>query len=337
MEPRVCPFRPVLLAIVLALGCGSTSPPDVSVVVGFFPPGTAPAGYHEAKAKVSRGPATIVIGGMPLEYDPVHDQYQASLPDLHEVDVSVTVEGLKLTGSLSRRARDVSCTITGPTELHWDFGAEARWGWDREWYPGSPGIGLIDASDVDGPLLWPENIPTTLIRPSYFMGPQGYPPDGGYQAFIGPVPAPDHPVNEVIVVADGIDIVGALTIDPPPSDPRTAPPTTFWGIANLCALSVPVSPATLVSISIEGPLHYQLVQGLAGTLHLLGHFSDGSRADVTERATWTSSDPSIISLGDSLDAQSHVWAEDVYTEARGTAQITGTFKGLSASATVVVN
>jgi hypothetical protein len=102
--------------------------------------------------------------------------------------------------------------------------------------------------------------------------------------------------------------------------------TPVWGVANLCARSVPVNSAALVSVSIEGRLDYPFNPGVVGSLQAVGRFSDGTTADLAGMATWTSSDASILRVSGGQVIVGNV----------GSVQITATVNGLSASVPVVV-
>ena len=314
----------VVLVAGLGFACGTKAPtaPDVTVVVGFFPHGMAPPGYHEAKAKIRHGDsntsvtdAVVQVAGVRLDYDPVHDQYQAAVGDPLVVDVDVTADGFRLTGELLRRAQDATCTIE-PDSLHQGFPSTVRWSWDTDWTPYSAGIGLADPSNIDGPLLWPSSPPgqpSQLVEDSSFARSDGL-PDGGYQLQLPELPEP-HP-DHLLLVVESIDSVGQLK-----GGGR-------WGIANLCGRMVSATSAPLTSLSIEGRLAYPLTQGSAGSLTVIGHFGDGTTAEVTDLATWTSSDETILAV---------LAGGSVFTKALGTAQITATVHGVSGSVSVEVD
>jgi hypothetical protein len=259
-----------------------------------------------------------MIAGVRLDYDPVHDQYQAAIGDPGTVDVTITADGFTLSGSLSRQAPDAGCAITEPDVVHWGFESRAEWSWDGDSQQyGNTGIGLADPSDIDGPLFWPVWPPGSLIEDWSFKKPEPpFPPDGGYGVSIPPLQPPQHPVDQLWVVAERIDNVGMLS-------GGTSP---LWGIANLCGRSVPVNSASLVSIAIDGQLDYPFNTGWIGSLHAVGRFSDGTSADLTGTATWTSSDESIVVIA----------GGSVIVRGVGTVQVTAAMGDVSATVPVVV-
>jgi uncharacterized protein YjdB len=68
------------------------------------------------------------------------------------------------------------------------------------------------------------------------------------------------------------------------------------GVAAAGAAAVTVTPAELVSLSVS-PSDAWLAKGTGAVLRAAGVFSDGTRADLTGSVTWTSSDPSVVSVG----------------------------------------
>jgi uncharacterized protein YjdB len=68
------------------------------------------------------------------------------------------------------------------------------------------------------------------------------------------------------------------------------------GVAAVGAAAVTVTPAELVSISVA-PADAWLAKGTGAVLRAAGVFSDGTHADLTGAVTWTSSDPSVVAVG----------------------------------------
>jgi trimeric autotransporter adhesin len=71
---------------------------------------------------------------------------------------------------------------------------------------------------------------------------------------------------------------------------------TFQAVSNSTPLTV--NAANLNSISIE-PANASIAQGTRIQLAAIGTFNDGGTRDVTHNATWSVSDPTIVSIGTS--------------------------------------
>lgn len=89
-----------------------------------------------------------------------------------------------------------------------------------------------------------------------------------------------------------------------------------------------VSAATISSLTITSPASATLVAGKTLQLRVVGTFSDGSSQDLTDAAAWSSSDTGVATVpGAGL----------VSAVAQGTADITASFGGQSATQTVEVS
>lgn len=96
------------------------------------------------------------------------------------------------------------------------------------------------------------------------------------------------------------------------------------------AVTVSVSAAVATSLAIS-PGSLNQPKGTGATLTARATFSDGTSQDVTTDATWTSSDPAVAAVGDTIGSKGALTAVDI-----GTATITAAFQSLSAEAAVTV-
>jgi len=93
-----------------------------------------------------------------------------------------------------------------------------------------------------------------------------------------------------------------------------------------------VSAATVSSLSITPPASATLVTGKTLQLQAVGTFSDGSSQDLTDAAAWSSSDNGVATVGTTVPGAGLVSAV-----AQGTADITASFGGQSATQTLEVS
>ncbi|HET9620428.1 MAG TPA: Ig-like domain-containing protein, partial [Kofleriaceae bacterium] len=110
--------------------------------------------------------------------------------------------------------------------------------------------------------------------------------------------------------------------------PGAATITATIGLVSATA-SVTVSAATLQAVAIA-PATLTLPLGQTGALTATGTFSDGTTADVTQTATWTTSAPLVAGVGNLA------LAGKVIALVPGTATITATIGTTTATATVTV-
>ncbi len=92
--------------------------------------------------------------------------------------------------------------------------------------------------------------------------------------------------------------------------------------------TVSVSAATLSSISVS-PSTAQLAQGAQQSFQATGHYSDGSTFSLTQQATWSSANSSIVTVGSSTGLAA--------AGAAGTSSVTATLGAVSGSASVTVS
>ncbi len=103
---------------------------------------------------------------------------------------------------------------------------------------------------------------------------------------------------------------------------------TLSGKTASAAMSV--TPAVLVSLEVT-PSAVSLPKGSSANLALTSIWSDGTKQDVTDAATWSSSDPSVASVSMAPGSAGRITANAV-----GSATVTASYGGKSASAGVAV-
>jgi hypothetical protein len=120
---------------------------------------------------------------------------------------------------------------------------------------------------------------------------------------------------------------GVATVADGAISPVTAGDVTitaaFGGFDDTAAVTV--SPAELLSIAIDPPM-LSVAAGTSVTLTATGSYDDGSTADLTDAATWTSTDDAIATApGGALEALTP-----------GNATITASFEGVDGSMDILV-
>jgi hypothetical protein len=104
---------------------------------------------------------------------------------------------------------------------------------------------------------------------------------------------------------------------------------TLWSVSG--ALSLAVTGAALTALEIDPGGAISVPEGLTQPLSAVGTFSDGSTQDLTQQASWLSSDPLVASVSNAAGS-----AGVLAGIAQGTAVVTAMVLGLSASAAVTV-
>jgi uncharacterized protein YjdB len=94
--------------------------------------------------------------------------------------------------------------------------------------------------------------------------------------------------------------------------------------------TVTVTTATMTSLQIT-PAQLSLQMGSISQLQAIGVFSDLTTQDESYSVSWTSSDPSIVTVGDDYYSKG-----TITTNGPGTATITASFMGVTGSTTVTV-
>ena len=127
--------------------------------------------------------------------------------------------------------------------------------------------------------------------------------------------------NTAIVTVNGSTVTAVR--------PGTTTLTLSYG-GLTTSVPVTVSSATLTSVALSTSA-LTLARTTSGPLTLTGTYSDASTADLTTQANWTSTAPSTASVG-----ANGFGALVVTGTAVGTAQVTASFGGFTASATITV-
>jgi len=128
-----------------------------------------------------------------------------------------------------------------------------------------------------------------------------------------------------VVAVDGTGLVTT----PSGGSPGTAVLTASRGSITGTTV-VTVTQPVLSSIDVFGDT--PIIVGTVGSYTATAFYSDGSFADVTAQATWTSSSPTVATV-DNMPAA----AGTVTAVGAGTATLTAVFSGVSGAATVTVN
>ncbi len=103
---------------------------------------------------------------------------------------------------------------------------------------------------------------------------------------------------------------------------------SFGGTSG--ATKVTVTAATLDTIDVT-PENPSIADGTSVRLYATGTYSDNSKQDLTELASWTSSDPTIVYV-----SNAPYWRGVAYAVGQGTATVTVTYGATTASTTVTV-
>jgi hypothetical protein len=83
---------------------------------------------------------------------------------------------------------------------------------------------------------------------------------------------------------------------------------------------------TIVRLDITGPINH-MVPGATGQMHAVVTLSDQSTSDVTTTATWSSSQPTVVTVSSS---------GEIHALAVGTVEIRASYAGVVATKTVDV-
>lgn len=144
---------------------GGTALPSVNAALFSFPAGGAPANFKNAMVSVQDATgadvttATVVMNGVTLTYDSSHQEYEGNVtvPFGGLVTVSVTFGGITYTASGTQFTSYP--TISLPTGTTWNTSTT----YPVTWSGGTPttnavyALGVLDATDPNGPLVWPSN------------------------------------------------------------------------------------------------------------------------------------------------------------------------------------
>src|SRR5215813_335660 len=264
--------------------------PIIGVVVASFPPGLEPAGFRGASAVVvdpnSGSPlsgATITINGKALSFQSSSSEYAGDVPLAvgERVNVSVTFEGQTYTGSGEQFADYPTVVSPAAGEaLHVGVTSVVRWTLGSTSIPvpgagvGYTYLGVADADHLDGPLVWPSGNA------------------GLFQVNSGD----EYAIHDSLSAGHRLVVVGKEAF------------FSMGGAENRSSLivvalgnqAVTVSGAALNALSVlPSPALFPFRAYRSGFVRAVGHFSDGTIQDLTEVVTWSTADPSLVTIGSS--------------------------------------
>jgi hypothetical protein len=93
-----------------------------------------------------------------------------------------------------------------------------------------------------------------------------------------------------------------------------------------CGHVLPRPSPTPVRLELTGPINH-MVPGATGQMHAVATFTDNSTNDVTTTATWSSSEPTVVTVSST---------GEIHALAAGTVTIQASYAGLAATKIVEV-
>jgi hypothetical protein len=318
------PSRHLNLLVVFALGlaaCSSGGPPFIGASLASFLPGAAPAGYRSASVvvgDVSTGEvitnASVVLNGVSLAYDASTQSYQADVPVAPGASISLDVRVGGSTYTATARQFTTYPSVSTP---------ESGSAWPVQcagtvtWSPGMPtagagyGLGLLDAADPNGRLLWPAG----------GGGPQSVPV--GTTSYT--VPGNSWTVGNRLLLV-GLVATEAIA----GADPQSA-----FVVGGFTSIPLTVDTvATLVSLSfsfgaLDPPV---MLKNTTQLFNVTGTFCDGStQTPPRELTMWTTSNPEVATVGNAFGE----WAAVTGIE-HGDTGLTADAGGISVSTNLTV-
>jgi hypothetical protein len=318
-------FRLLIAALLWAIsllstGCENLDEPKgtpwIGAVLISFPPGSVPAGFLGAAAFIfddwdgsTIGCATASINGKELIFDPSALCYVGDVfvqpGETVKLAVSVGDKEYTATGAQFTSYPVISQPVPG------DAWARAT-SHSVSWSGGTPtanalsyDLGVLDAADPNGPLVWPSNgiMDLSLGTTSYW------------------IPSNSLTAGDRLVM---VGIVGAVDIP-------SASPGSHMVISGFTAVPVAVvAGSELASITVS-PGNLALPIGRTTQFAAKGMSGDGSWSDVTGSATWSSVDTGIATI--SNETGSAGLAETI---GAGTTEITSAVGTIWGSTTLTV-
>lgn len=317
------------LAIVLLLGvagCGGggggnsgDSGPSAHCIFAQkvdFPAGQVPAGFNtgalvavlDNSCTIPRANASVTVNGVPLTYNSTYQDYEGDVVVAPggSISLSVTVDGMTYTASGTQFTSYPTISAPQPMAI-WSSALQNVVSWSG----GSPlsnaqyGIGVLDAADPNGNLVWPgsgfldfkSSGTSSLTIPSFSLS-KG---------------------NRLVIVG----LLTSLNI------PGAAPGSSLdiGGFSRVPIGVVDGIPTgTLLSIAVT-PTVQTILKGATKQFIATGIFSDNSTLDLADLVTWTSSDTAKVGVS----VTGLVTGVDF-----GSAAIHATFGSISGSALVTV-
>lgn len=280
-----------------------------------FPPGSSPAGFNTGALVAvldnscsSPNPnASVTVNGVALAYNPTFQDYEGNVATAPGGTVSINVRVGGATYVASGNQFTSYPTISAPSAgASWSPVISNIIGWSG----GAPtanalyGIGILDAGDPNGQLVWPlsrfldiESLGTTGVT---------VPPNnlsmGSRLVIVGMVTILDIPG-----AADGSGLV--------------------LGGFNYVPITVVAANITVLQSIAVTPQVSTVAKGGTRQFTATGTYSDASALDITTQVTWSSSDTSKATVS----ATGLVSGVD-----SGSPTITATLQGISGSTTTNV-
>jgi hypothetical protein len=282
----------------------------IAATVAAFAPGLAPSGYHSARVRVadahsaaSISDAIVNVNGTALAYVPGRAQYEGSVEVAPGASVALSVAQGGSTYGASLAQFPAYCTLTTPepgSVLHDGVSSEVRWA--NNGSAGAPfGVGLLDETNINGPLIWPANGE---------LAPAATPTNAEIQLQL------PGAMRELVVEQSAATSIA-----------RADPGSTLV-VRAVCGSKVVVDDAPLASVSVEpSTLSIPLAVTPQGPLRAVGMFSDGTTMDLTDQVTWQSSPAAVVQV----DGEGNVQTGQV-----GSTIVTATYGALVGSASVTV-
>ena len=293
-------------------GGGSTGPPFIYAEIFSLPTGSSLPGYESTSVYVvddnTGYPITnaiVTINNVTLPYIPAYDRYEGNVIVVNggSVVLNVTVGGKTYTVSGTQFS-------SYPTIVQPALGATwaASLPHTIKWSGNDPsvfqGLGILDADDPGGQLLWPAD---GYLRELYSDATSYVIPENNLT-----------PGSRLAVVCIWKDVY--MT---------DATPGSVLSIGGFNYAPFTVTNASLVSISVT-PANPSIPKGLTQQLTATGYFSDNSTEDLTNLVTWSSSNPGTVNISNLYPGVS------AYGNAVGSTNITATYGNISGFTTLTV-
>jgi hypothetical protein len=264
-------------------GGSTTGSPLIYAEIDSFPTGSTPPGvntdagaavYDTSGARITT--ATVIVNGVTLTYNPTYKKYEGivGVAPGGAVDLSVTVGGSTYTASATQFTSYpvISAPVSGAT---WTASIANT----VTWSGGTPiasaqayGLGVLDAADPNGSLIWPLGTDDVLQKVS--IGTTSY-----------SIPSNSLTVgNRLVVVAIGTS--GVEILNAAPGSRLTVAgfnyvPVTVTSAANAALISIAVTPANTT-----------ITDGATQQFSATGTYTDNSKRNLTSQVYWSTSDTS---------------------------------------------
>jgi hypothetical protein len=266
-----------------------------SFPTGSVPPGFVPPGFNSNASVYVTDPnsgdsitnAAVTMNGMTLTYNATNQDYEVNLmvaPGA-TVTLSVTVGGNTYTAVGTQFTSYPTMTAPAPgTTWHASIANTVTWSggtpMTSAWFYG---LGILDANDPNGDLVWPQDNflhDVSISENSYSI-----------------------PANS-LTTGNRLVIAGVATVVNIPDNMGFSAGAFF--ISGFNYVPITTSNATLESIAVT-PTNPSIGTGQTQQFTATGTFSDNRTQDLTAQASWTSSDPNKAFISSSgLAYQTHI-------------------------------